>query len=63
MMIHDSGLAAKGYLSTRHKRRFVIAAGVLGGVAVLGQILLPFIFMISIMMGGLFSSKRFQPSG
>src|SRR5262245_29380018 len=44
----------RGYLSPESKRRFTIVAGVLGAVAFLCQLLLPFAFMLLFMMPATF---------
>jgi uncharacterized RDD family membrane protein YckC len=51
----DNQKAPSGYLSEEHKRKFTITAGILGAVFFIIQFILPFMIMLAIVPGMMFS--------
>jgi len=51
----DNQMAPTGYLSEEHKRKFTITAGIFGAAFFILQFVLPFVIMLAIMPGMMFS--------
>jgi uncharacterized RDD family membrane protein YckC len=47
--------APRGYLSEEHKRKFTLTAGILGALFFIVQFILPFVIVVAIMAGMIFS--------